>query len=63
VGTVWVATAIYPFYRADSAIRPEPLVRSFSRHFPGYRDDVRFGAALSSLGAVEVALDAAQQRE
>lgn len=58
VGTVWIATAIYPLTARPGLVgRPEPLLYSFSRHFPGYRDDVRFGAALTALGAVEAALD------
>jgi len=56
VGTVWIATALRYTGRAPG----EPqMVRTaaFSRVFPGDRNDVRFGAALEALGAVEAALD------
>jgi len=54
VGTVWIATALR--MPGESSAR-EPQVVSFSRIFPGNRIDVRFGAALGALGAVDAALD------
>ncbi|MDR0339505.1 MAG: CinA family protein [Desulfovibrio sp.] len=56
VGTVWIATAVYPEACPDGHAANEPVLRSFCRHFPGFRDDVRFGAALAALEAVDLAL-------
>lgn len=52
VGTVWFATAL----AARDGSGTPPKVNSFSRHFPGDRHDVRFGAALAAFAAVEVLL-------
>lgn len=48
VGTVWIAVAV----RKSGA----DAVTSFSRVFPGDRSEVRFGAAMAALGAVDAAL-------
>lgn len=50
VGTVWFATALALPENA------EVRVQSFSRHIRGDRYDVRFGAAMTGLGAVEALL-------
>jgi len=52
VGTVWIATAVRP---SGATIDAASIV-SFSRVFPGDRNDIRFGAALGALGAVDAAL-------
>lgn len=49
VGTVWIATAL----KRGS----EMEIVSFVRQFHGDRNDIRFGAALSALGAVDAALN------
>jgi nicotinamide-nucleotide amidase len=54
VGTVWIATALRAPGDQGSC---EPQVVSFSRIFSGDRNDVRFGAALGALGAVDAALN------
>lgn len=56
VGTVWIATAMYPRPTVPGGVFPPPVVYSFSRRFLGMRDDVRFGAALAGLGAVDAML-------
>lgn len=53
VGAVWFATAVRPH---GAAAGGDILVSSFYRRFPGMRDDVRFGAALAAIGAIEQAL-------
>jgi len=54
VGTVWIAAALRVPGEQGSR---EPQVVSFSRVFPGDRNDVRFGAALGAFGAVDAALN------
>ncbi|MDL2216373.1 CinA family protein [Desulfovibrio sp. OttesenSCG-928-M14] len=56
IGTVWIATAMYPRVSSISGAFPPPVVQSFCRQFPGMRDDVRFGAALAGIGAVDALL-------
>lgn len=58
LGMVWIATAMYPRAAALDGAFPPPLLHSFCRQFPGMRDDVRFGAALAGIGAVDAMLNA-----
>ena len=60
VGTVWIATALRLLGGQGGA---GPYVASFSRIFPGDRSDVRFGAALEALDAVDAALNLIYKEE
>ena len=53
-GTVWIAAALRVPGGQGSC---EARVLSFSRIFPGDRNDVRFGAALGALGAADAVLN------
>jgi nicotinamide mononucleotide (NMN) deamidase PncC len=62
VGTVWIATAVLPEAVAGNPEPAVPLVSSYRHRFPGERNDVRFGAAMAALAALDSALDSAKKR-